>query len=105
MGKKLVDVGTGSGCLGITAKLEFPELSTTLLDTSHHALHVAEGQRQRPSCHVSLVHSDLLEHYPFIADCIIANLPYVDEKWERSPETAHEPAEALFASRRWAAPY
>ncbi|NCS82935.1 hypothetical protein GW746_00760, partial [Candidatus Saccharibacteria bacterium] len=30
-------------------------------------------------------------------DVIIANLPYVDPSWERSPETDHETAEALFA--------
>lgn len=96
--KKLADVGTGSGCLGITAKLEFPELDITLLDTSRHALHVAEGNAAAHHAAVSLLHSDLLERYPFAADCILANLPYVDEEWERSPETAHEPAVALFAS-------
>jgi release factor glutamine methyltransferase len=32
-----------------------------------------------------------------VADVIIANLPYVDPEWERSKETDHEPASALFA--------
>lgn len=98
MSKRLVDVGTGSGCLGITAKLEFPTVDVTLLDTSRHALHVAEMNAVAHHATVSLLHSDLLERYPFVADCILANLPYVDEKWARSPETAHEPAQALFAS-------
>jgi len=39
---KVVDVGTGSGILGITAKLEHPELDVTLLDISRHALTVAQ---------------------------------------------------------------
>lgn len=97
-GKKLVDVGTGSGCLGITAKLELPELTVTLTDISRHALHVAEMNAAHHKATVSLIHGDLLAHYPFSADVILANLPYVDKNWERSPETNHEPAEALFTS-------
>ena len=98
LNKKIVDIGTGSGCLGITAKLEFPELDITLVDISRHALVVAEANAAAHHTTVSLLHSDLLDRYPFVADCILANLPYVDEEWERSPETIHEPAKALFAS-------
>ena len=36
---------------------------------------------------------------PGIYSCIIANLPYVDPEWERSPETNHEPKQALFADK------
>lgn len=97
-GKKLVDVGTGSGCLGISAKLELPQLDVTLTDTSRHALHIAEINAKQLKAHVTTIHSDLLDNFPFIVDIILANLPYVDERWERSPETEHEPAEALFAS-------
>lgn len=96
--KKLVDVGTGSGCLGITAKLEFPELDVTLIDISRHALAVADTNARRHSIDIQLIHSDLLALYPFSADIILANLPYVDKTWQRSPETNYEPAEALFAS-------
>lgn len=94
---KLVDVGTGSGCLGITAKLEFPELDVTLLDSSRHALTVAEENARRLQADVTILKSNLLSDYPFRADFILANLPYVDENWEVSPETRHEPKEALYA--------
>ncbi|MDB5177882.1 MAG: putative Modification methylase, HemK family [Candidatus Saccharibacteria bacterium] len=94
---RLVDVGTGSGCLGITAKLEFPELDVTLADISRHALKVAEKNTEALHAHVSLLKSDLLQSYVLPPDIIVANLPYVDESWERSLETNHEPAEALFA--------
>ncbi len=93
----LLDVGTGSGCLGITAKLEFPHLRVTLADISPHALSVARSNAEDLGVDVALVHSDLLEHIVGRFDIIIANLPYVDTAWERSPETDHEPAEALFA--------
>ncbi|UTX51087.1 peptide chain release factor N(5)-glutamine methyltransferase [Candidatus Saccharibacteria bacterium TM7i] len=95
---RLVDVGTGSGILGITAKLEHPELEVTLLDISRHALQVAEDNARALDADVTCIQSDLLGQYPYIADIIIANLPYVDAEWERSPETNHEPATALFAA-------
>ncbi len=95
--KRLVDIGTGSGILGITAKLEFPELDVTLCDISRHALNVAETNAKKLGADVALLRSDLLADYPFAPDVILANLPYVDPDWERSPETGHEPELALFA--------
>ena len=95
--KRLIDVGTGSGCLGVTAKLELPDLDVTLLDISKHALAVAETNAKELKASVTTLQSDLLEAYPFTADIILANLPYVDTSWERSPETNYEPALALFA--------
>lgn len=95
---RLVDVGTGSGCLGITAKLEHPELDVALVDTSRHALNIAEDNATLLKADVELIQSDLLASYPFTADIIVANLPYVNPEWERSPETDHEPALALFAA-------
>jgi release factor glutamine methyltransferase len=95
--QRLVDVGTGSGNLGITAKLEIPALDVTLVDNSRYALGVAEINANALGAEVRVLQSDLLASYPFKADFILANLPYVDPAWERSPETNHEPTEALFA--------
>ncbi len=97
--RTLLDVGTGSGCLGITAKLELPRLSVTLADVSRHALKVAEDNAQTLGADVTCLHSDLLTNTPGMYDIILANLPYVDRSWERSPETNHEPAIALFAEK------
>jgi release factor glutamine methyltransferase len=95
---RLVDVGTGSGCLGITAKLEFPELDVTLLDISTHALTVATKNAKQLGAKVLVLKSDLLQNYPLQTEIIIANLPYVDQSWEdRSLDTIHEPSLALFA--------
>jgi release factor glutamine methyltransferase len=95
--RRLVDVGTGSGCLGITAKLELPELDVTLLDISTHALNVAEKNVRLLKADIDLVRSNMLADYSLAPDVILANLPYVDPAWERSPETEFEPKEALFA--------
>lgn len=94
---KLVDIGTGSGCLGITAKLEFPRLDVTLIDNSPAALIIAEKNAKALSANVTIIQSDLLLNYNDKPDIIIANLPYVDKEWERSPETNFEPKTALFA--------
>ena len=98
---EIVDVGTGSGCLGITAKLEADQANVatevTLLDTSRHALNVAKENATKLQATTNTAQSDLLTNFTGVADIIIANLPYVDPDWQRSPETNHEPAEALFA--------
>lgn len=97
---RVVDVGTGSGAIGITAKLELPELEVTLLDNSPHALTVAKKNAELLNADVDTIRSDLLAMYPFSPDIILANLPYVDAEWEVSPETHHEPAEALYAAKQ-----
>ena len=94
---KLIDIGTGSGCLGITAKLEFPTLDVTLADISSDALKVATLNATSLLVDVATLRSDLLQGYAHKLDIIVANLPYVDKTWDRSPETDHEPAQALFA--------
>ncbi len=94
---RLVDIGTGSGCLGITAKLELPNLNVTLTDISTEALEIATRNAKNLTADVTILQSDLLKEYEAKPDFIIANLPYVDKLWERSPETNYEPALALFA--------
>jgi release factor glutamine methyltransferase len=93
----LVDVGSGSGCLGITAKLELPSLNVTLADISDKALEIAKQNAKKLSVRVNTLKSDLLKEYRLKPRVIIANLPYVDIDWERSPETNYEPRVALFA--------
>jgi len=94
---RLVDVGTGSGCLGITAKLEFPKINVTLLDKSSKALKIAHLNAKLLSADVRIKKNDLLSKYKENLDIIIANLPYVDKSWDISPETVYEPSLALFA--------
>lgn len=95
--RRLVDVGTGSGCLGISAKLALPDLTVTLIDVSRHALAVAEYNATALHADVTTLQGNLLSNYPLDAQYILANLPYVDHEWQRSPETNYEPALALFA--------
>ncbi len=94
----LIDIGTGSGCLGITAKLEFPEIEVILSDISASALKIASKNAKKLSADVKIIKSDLLKSIVIRPNIIIANLPYVDKSWETSPETKYEPSSALLAS-------
>lgn len=97
----IVDIGTGSGCIGITLALE-TDADITLSDVSQSALDVAKKNVARLGASVHYATSDLLRYWidrdqDGVFDVIVANLPYVDTAWERSPETDHEPSSALFA--------
>lgn len=98
--KKIIDIGTGSGCLAITAKLELPNANVSATDTSSSALSVAKKNARKHNVDVTFLHGSLLE--PLSDDrlnkaTIITNLPYVPAKLITSPEITKEPAEALFS--------
>ena len=95
--KVLIDVGTGSGCLGITAKLERSDLSVILSDISKPALNIAEKNANALSADVHIQQQSLLNGQLRPVDYIFANLPYVDKNWDVSPELKYEPEIALFA--------
>ena len=94
--KVLIDVGTGSGCLGITAALERTNISVILSDISKDALRIAEKNADEHHARVKIQQQSLLNGQLEPVDYIFANLPYVDKDWEVSPELQYEPKIALF---------
>ena len=96
-GASLLDIGTGSGTLAITAARELPHLRVDACDTSPAALAVAAQNAERLGALVHFFESDLLHSAEKHYTAIIANLPYVARDWQRSPETNFEPPQALFA--------
>jgi release factor glutamine methyltransferase len=98
--KNIIDIGTGSGCIGITLKLERPKLAVTLSDISQSALKIAKTNAQNLKADVKFTRSNLLKNLPnyIIYDIIIANLPYVSPDWQLLPDLKFEPKKALFAS-------
>lgn len=100
---ELVDVGTGSGAISVTLKLEKPGLQVTAIDLSEDALKVARGNAAQLEAEIEFIHGDLLQ--PLIlqgkkVDAVISNPPYIpvsDQEWMSDIVTEHEPHMALFA--------
>lgn len=95
--KTLIDIGAGSGCLGITAKLERPDMSVILSDIDSKALIVAQKNAETLGANIKLQKQNLLRGQVEPLNYILANLPYVDSNWQVSPELRHEPKHALYA--------
>lgn len=92
----ICDVGTGSGALGITAALEIPGSSVTLLDVSQDALDVARRNAERLNAPVMYLKSDLLAETREHFDVLLANLPYVPDGHPINRGAEFEPPLALY---------
>jgi release factor glutamine methyltransferase len=100
---RILDVGTGSGCLAVTLALELPGAAVVAADLSPGALAVAAANARRHGAggRVALVASDLTAALDLARfDLVVSNPPYVDpgEAPDLSPEVCHfEPHLALFS--------
>lgn len=97
---RIVDAGTGSGCLAVTLACEWPEASIVATDVSTSALQVAadNARRHGVSDRVRFVRADLLSGVEKI-DLIVSNPPYVPDNARNGlPRDVrdYEPAVALF---------
>ena len=94
-----IDVGTGSGAIGITLKLEKPLIDMTLSDISQPALAVATANAKTLDAEVTFNQGNLLEGTAKY-DFIVANLPYIDRDEMPVMDQSvidYEPHLALFA--------
>ena len=96
---RILDLGTGSGCLAVTVFLETCGCEVSASDVSTAALRVAEENARTHGARVRFVNSDLLGCFAkFSFDMIISNPPYVSEAEyaELSSQIRrHEPRTAL----------
>lgn len=97
---KVLDIGTGSGCIAITLQLDMPESKVTAWDISADALDVARENAQRLGANVNFVKLDALNAKPEDEwDVIVSNPPYICEKEKKDMAVnvlEHEPHTALF---------
>lgn len=100
---RVLDLCTGSGCIGLATGSVFPQAEVWLADVSPEALAVARrnarahGMEERTRIIRSNVFDGLEDAPPF--DLIVSNPPYVDagEMAELGPEYRHEPSLGLAA--------
>lgn len=94
----ILDVGTGSGCLAISAQLELPHCTVIATDISTEALEVAHENAKSLEAPVQFFNADLLNVPASVRpDIILANLPYVPDGLITSEEITNEPSLALFS--------
>ncbi len=93
---KILELGTGSGCISIALKKHF-SCEVTAVDISEDALDVAKENAKLNHVDIHFILEDMLktsyEHF----DIIISNPPYVSQEIHVGEETKYEPQNAIFA--------
>ncbi|WP_163326125.1 peptide chain release factor N(5)-glutamine methyltransferase [Draconibacterium mangrovi] len=101
---KILDIGTGSGCISLALKNELPAAAVMTVDVSEKALSIATENAKKNGLDVSFEHTDILKwherSWPQF-DVIVSNPPYVMECEKKQMEAnvlEYEPGLALFVS-------
>ena len=99
-----LDVGTGSGIIAISMKLERPGLRVTGTDVSHRAIQVAARNARALKASVNWVQADLLDTFSQCSiDLLISNPPYIATSKQSDLQRDiidYEPHLALFSDHR-----
>lgn len=79
---KIVDLGTGSGCISIALKKEIPEIDIIAIDLSKSALKIAKSNARLNNANIKFIKSDMCNYDINGYEVIISNPPYIskDEK-------------------------
>lgn len=102
-GQKVLDIGTGSGCIPVALKKKLPALDVHALDVSEGALNVAQKNADAQNTPINFYKADILDKTTWTSlpkfDIIVSNPPYIkqsEEKDMRNNVLGHEPHLALF---------
>ena len=96
---KVLDLGCGSGCIGLSLYHENPKISLFLSDFSDKALIIAKKNALELKAECKIIHSNLFSNINDKFDLIVANLPYVEKEsflHLQREIILHEPHEALY---------
>ena len=98
---RILDVGTGSGCIAVSLKRALPDAYVEAWDVSRAALSVAKGNADALGAEVHFAERDALLPWPEGEgfDLIVSNPPYICERERAEMERHvldHEPSLALF---------
>lgn len=95
---KILDLGTGSGCLAITLAKELPNSQVVAVDFSLNALELANKNAKNLSAdNCVFIHSDWFDKISNLFDIIISNPPYIAPNDKHLDDLVAEPITALVA--------
>lgn len=94
---RVLDLGTGSGCIAVTLALECAAATVVAVDRCADALALASANAQRLGARVEFVQGDWYELVGGRFDLIVANPPYVAAADPHLDGLQHEPRRALVA--------
>ena len=98
---KILDLCSGSGCIGISLKKKIPRACVTFVDVSKDALNLLNKNLKRFNLQGDVIHSDLFEGVNDTYNIIVSNPPYValeDETMLSDSVKKYEPLLALYAA-------
>ncbi len=101
-GMKVLDLGCGSGCIGLSLYKENSNITLFLADFSKKALSLSKKNAEELKADCEFIHSDLFSNIHNKFDLIVSNLPYVakdDFCYLQREIILHEPHEALYGGR------
>ena len=102
---KILDIGTGSGCIAVTLRKHLKQASIIATDISTEALDTARRNAKRNNATITFIQTDILNpekaemDIPFMLDVIVSNPPYIKEEEKIDMERNvldYEPHIALF---------
>ncbi len=96
---RVLDIGTGSGCIAIALKKHHPEWDVTGIDLSAEAIEVAKENAVRNEADVTFQVADIFDFNRRFFDLVVSNPPYICESEKSSMRRNvldYEPASALF---------
>jgi release factor glutamine methyltransferase len=101
--KRMLDIGTGSGCIAISVKLAIPDCEVNAIDVSRDALNIGERNAEMLEAVVNFMELDFLDEEArkklAVYDLIVSNPPYIPVAEKESLHTNvrdYEPGMALF---------
>ena len=101
--KKVLDIGTGSGCIPIAIKKNMPFANVTSIDISENAIAVAKENAEKNEVEINFIQMDFLNDKEWnkleLYDVVVSNPPYIPELEKATIENnvkMYEPHNALF---------
>lgn len=102
---KLLDLGTGSGCIGLTAKKEIDDIEVTLVDISEKAIEVAKHNATSLHIEAKFMVSNWFSNIKEQYDIIVCNPPYIPDEESIGDTVDKEPSLALYGGHSGLAHY